>query len=441
MDSKLMRRALLLVTLLIAAVFVIILLANGYLGGQKKNTVNTAVIPTTEEAVSEDGQIKGTDLSAWMYDETFFDADRLSSLDYLTNGEKQLSVMTSSVEKDLRILIVDDAGSPVTGRSFVVSLTDAGTFKDVDRDGIIYVGDMKPGEYEVTVSDMPGFVMPAPLKVNVKAKIEYAAIDDISYLIKTEEEINAAAEDSAINDAAEETTGNSAVRTDKGATFGIDVSKWNGVIDWEKVKDSGVTFAIIRAGYRGSVSGALVVDPYFESNMQGAQDNHIPVGIYFFTQAVNEIEAVEEASAVLSLAETYNLTYPVFIDSEGAGGNGRADGLSVDERSRVCQAFCETIRSGGYTAGIYASKNWFNHKLDITKLSADNVTWLAEYQEAPTYGGTYQLWQYSSAGRVNGIEGRVDFNLSYLSVDGSKMQTKDNDEDTKADIEKEKIDH
>ena len=139
----------------------------------------------------------------------------------------------------------------------------------------------------------------------------------------------------------------------------------------------------------------------------------IDVGIYFFTQASDEREAVEEASIELDLIRGYDVSYPVFIDTEGAGGNGRADNLDVPTRSKVCQAFCETIRSGGYTAGIYASKNWLNNRLDITKFSGDNVIWLAEYREEPTYGGTYAMWQYTSAGRINGIEGRVDFNLCF----------------------------
>lgn len=438
MDSKLMRRALLLVTMLILAVFILILLVNGYGTGKKKVAAqNTEQAETTEEIVQEDGQIIGSDLSAWMYDETFFDADKLGTGAYLKNGEESLAIVASSIEKDLRIMIVDDMGVPVSGRSFVVTLSDAGTFKDVDRDGVIYIGDMKPGEYEVALNQTTGYAVPEPLKVNVKAKIEYNAIADISYLIKTEEEINAKAEDTAINDAGEETTGSSAIRTEKGAVFGIDVSKWNGEIDWKQVKDAGVTFAIIRAGYRGSSSGALVVDPYFEANMKGAEENNIPVGVYFFTQAVSEIEAVEEASAVLSLIKNYDVKYPVFIDTEGAGGKGRADALEVDMRSKVCQAFCETIRSGNYTAGIYASKNWYNNKLDITKLSADNVTWLAEYSDQPSYGGTYQLWQYSSAGRVSGIEGRVDFNLSYLKLDENSNSNKS--EDTFSEDGKEKI--
>ncbi len=434
MDSKIMRMALLMVTLMIAAVFVLILLVNGYGKPKKQSAITT--IQESEEYVEEDGQVKGSDLSAWMNDETFFDADKLGSGDYLKEGEKELFLVTSSVEKDLRILITDESGKPVTGRGFVVTLSDAGTFKDVDRDGIIYIGDMKPGKYEVTLNHMLGYTQTEPIKVDVKARIEYCAIDDISYLIKTEEEINAAAEDSAVNDAAGDTTGNSAIRTREGAVFGIDVSKWNGKIDWKQVKNEGVSFAIIRAGYRGSVTGSLVVDPYFEENIKGAKENNIPIGVYFFTQAINEVEAVEEASAVLSLIQNEKIEYPIFVDTEGAGGNGRADQLEVNLRSKICQAFCETIRSGGHKAGIYASKNWFTNRLDMSKLSADNVTWLAEYTDEPTFGGTYQMWQYSSGGRLNGIEGRVDFNLSYLDINDSKQNTsvedkKTQDEDTK----------
>ena len=214
---------------------------------------------------------------------------------------------------------------------------------------------------------------------------------------------------------------------------GIDVSKWNKEIDWEQIAKEGVDFAIIRAGYRGSVSGSLVVDPYFEKNIKGATDNGIDVGIYFFTQAVNEREAVEEASIVMSLVQGYDISYPIFIDTEGAGGRGRADSLEVAQRSGICQAFCETIRSGGYTAGIYASKNWLSNRLDITKFSGDNVIWLAEYKDKPTYGGTYGMWQYTSSGRINGIEGRVDFNLCYL--DFGKKEEPVEEYIRKADVE------
>lgn len=433
MDSKLMRIAMLLVTLFIGTVFVIILLING-VGSKKKSVpaIEPATIQETEET-ADDGMLKDADLSAWMNDETFFDQKKLHTLEMLEAQKNTLYLTASSVEKDLRIRIVDYEGNLVTGHTFVVDLNGEGQYKDVDRDGVIYIGDMKPGEYQVTLQETAGFlVSQEPLPVSVKAQIEYLAIDDISYLIKTEDEIDPAKEDTAVNDAADGSATNNAIRTQKGAVFGIDVSRWNQEIDWEQVAKEGVSFAMIRAGYRGSSSGSLIEDSCFEQNVQGATENGIPVGIYFFTQAVNEVEAVEEASMVLSLIEKYDISYPVIIDTEGAGGNGRADNLDVAARSKICEAFCQTIRSQNYQAGVYASRNWLNKKIDITKLSADNVIWLAEYRDEPSYGGDYQMWQYTSSGRINGIEGRVDFNLSYLAVEENnqeKENSKDNNED------------
>lgn len=414
MDSKLLRFAVLIVTLFVGTVFVLMLAINGYF--TKPETKAVVVQETTgeEDYVEEDGRVKGSDLSAWMNDDTFFDVEKSSTLQKIEQESKMLSIMTSSIEKDLRIRIVDRKGQEVKGYPFTISVGELGTYKDADRDGVIYIGDMKPGEYEVTLAQIEEFIVPEDaLAVKVKATIDYVALDDISYLIKTEAEIDAAKEDTAVNDAAMDSEGVKDIKHLKDAKFGIDVSKWNKEIDWAQLRKEGVEFAIIRAGYRGSVSGSLVVDPYFEQNMKGAAANGIDVGVYFFTQALDEREAVEEASIVLSLVQGYDVTYPIFIDSEGAGGNGRADNLDVPTRSKVCQAFCETIRSGGHTAGIYASKNWLNNRLDITKFSGDNVIWLAEYRETPTYGGTYGMWQYTSSGRISGIEGRVDFNLCY----------------------------
>ena len=418
MDSKTLRRALLLVTLFVAAVFLLILVFNGTF--DKKHDSPVAMAETEEEICDENGYIYGSDLSAWMSDETFFDAYVIGDgkYDIKEEDKKPVVLNASSVEKDLRIKILDADGNLVKGQMFVVNVEGVGEYEDADRDGYVHVSDLKSGQYEITLADALGYMTPSePLKCTVKANIEYKSIADISYLIKTEADIDAAREDTCDSDADDETTGNSAVRTADDAKFGIDVSKFNGDINWETVAGSEVKFAIIRCGYRGSKSGAIVVDPYFDVNIKGATDNDIPVGVYFFSQATNEVEAVEEASAVLNLIKAYNVKYPVFIDSESAGGSGRADSLDESTRSKICQAFCETIRSGGYKAGIYASKNWFNSKLDITKLSADNVTWLAEYSDTPTYGATYQMWQYSSAGSIAGIDGRVDMNLSYLDIE------------------------
>lgn len=192
---------------------------------------------------------------------------------------------------------------------------------------------------------------------------------------------------------------------------GIDVSKYQGNIDWGAVAASGINFAIIRVGYRGSSSGALIQDPNFKKNISGATKAGIKVGLYFFTQAVNEAEAVEEASMAMSLASGYKVTYPIFIDTERAS-DGRANGLSKSARTAVVKAFCQTIRNGGYKAGVYASKSWYANQLNASALNGYCI-WVAQYNSSCTYSGKYDMWQYSSKGSVSGIKGNVDMNISY----------------------------
>lgn len=199
--------------------------------------------------------------------------------------------------------------------------------------------------------------------------------------------------------------------TGSNGAMGIDVSKWNGKIDWNAVKNSRVSYVIIRCGYRGSAQGSLIEDPRFETNIQGAIAAGLKVGVYFFTQAVDESEAVEEASMVLDQIRNYRISYPVFLDVEASGG--RADKIDKATRTAVCKAFCQTIQNGGYTAGIYANKTWLESRLDVSSLSAYKI-WLAQYAASPTYKGRYDLWQYRSTGSISGISGDVDFNISYL---------------------------
>ncbi|MBQ9989624.1 MAG: Ig-like domain-containing protein [Lachnospiraceae bacterium] len=194
--------------------------------------------------------------------------------------------------------------------------------------------------------------------------------------------------------------------------LGIDVSTWNGNINWTQVKNAGVSYVIIRTGFRGSTQGALIEDARFKQNIQGATAAGLKVGVYFFTQAINEVEAVEEASMVLSQIKNYKITYPVFIDVESSGG--RADGLDAGTRTKVINAFCQTIQNGGYRAGIYANKTWLNQKMNISALSGYKI-WLAQYNTQVTYGGRYDMWQYSDKGRISGISTNVDMNLSYMS--------------------------
>ncbi|MCM1237359.1 MAG: Ig-like domain-containing protein [Ruminococcus flavefaciens] len=196
-------------------------------------------------------------------------------------------------------------------------------------------------------------------------------------------------------------------------TMGIDVSKHNGNIDWNAVKNSGVSYVIIRCGYRGYSTGVLVEDPKFHSNIKGAKAAGLKVGAYFFSQAVNEVEAVEEASMAIDLVKGYGLNYPLFLDVEGSGG--RADGISRDMRTAVCNTFCQTVQNSGISAGVYANKTWFTEKINTASLTNYKL-WLAQYASEPTYTATrYDLWQYSSKGRVSGISTNVDMNISYVN--------------------------
>ena len=409
MDSKFLKVTLLISFLFMITIFFVVLYTNGMGPGQKEKRQEVLEEVVAEEILS--GQI-GNDLYGWMEDENFFDKSQDAEEE---EGAVRVNLIATSVEKDMRILVTGPDGKPIEGQFFKVIVDEQDEYKDLDRDGIIYVADLKAGEYKVSLEEQPGVIVPAsPMPVNVKARVEYVAIGDISLMIKTEEEVDAMVEDGGRIteeiDPAEPTE----LRTTSTASLGIDVSRWNEEINWNKVKDAGIKYAIIRAGYRGSVTGTLVEDWYFKENVEGAAAAGIPIGLYFFTQATNEVEAVEEASMVLTLCKNYDITYPIFIDTEGAGGNGRADALDTKTRTAVCLAFCETIRRAGYEAGIYASKNWFGKNIDTSVLTDDTYIWLAEYGDAVTYDKKYHIWQYTSSGRVLGIEGRVDLNLSYL---------------------------
>ena len=199
-------------------------------------------------------------------------------------------------------------------------------------------------------------------------------------------------------------------------TFGIDVSKWNGTIDWNSVAKSGVSFAIIRCGIRGCTEGGLIEDSKYTTNIKNATAAGIKVGVYFFTQATNEVEAVEEASMVLYQIKDYKISYPVFLDVEYSNPDhdGRADGLDAATRTKVIRAFCQTIANSGYTAGFYANKTWLETKINTSELTQYKI-WLAQYNDHVTYGNTrHDLWQYTSKGSISGISGNVDLDHSYL---------------------------
>lgn len=194
---------------------------------------------------------------------------------------------------------------------------------------------------------------------------------------------------------------------------GIDVSKYQGDIDWEAVASDGVEYAFVRLGIRGYESGKLVLDEYFDQNMRGADDAGISAGVYFFTQAVTVEEAIEEAEFVLENMADYNVTYPVVFDVEMiVNSNGRANNLSQEERTEIAIAFCDAIKAAGYTPMIYGNIKCFTKLLDMTRLN-DYEKWYAFYDDYMYMPYDVGIWQYTENGRVAGISTSVDLNISY----------------------------
>lgn len=188
-------------------------------------------------------------------------------------------------------------------------------------------------------------------------------------------------------------------------THGIDVSRWQNTIDWKKVKASGFTFAIIRAGY-----GKLhhQEDANFRVNIENAKKAGINCGVYWYSYAVTPEEAIQEAQVCLDVIRGYKLEYPVMFDIE----EERQKALGKEAISKIIEAFCSTVEAQGYYVGIYSYKNFLVNYVRQDILERYDV-WLAEWNEKPTYTGSYGIWQYTSNGIVNGIEGRVDLNIAY----------------------------
>ncbi len=192
---------------------------------------------------------------------------------------------------------------------------------------------------------------------------------------------------------------------------GIDVSRFQGQINWSKVKAAGIDFAIVRAGLRGTTEGKLLVDDYFEDNVVGATENGIDVGVYFYSQAVNEEEAKEEVQMILDTIEPYDITYPVVIDIESAESDtARTAKLTTDDYELVAKVFCDTVKKAGYTPMIYGNVKSFTLLMDAIDVD-DYGIWIAYYGTPLYYPYHFDIWQYTSTGSVDGIDGNVDLNI------------------------------
>lgn len=201
---------------------------------------------------------------------------------------------------------------------------------------------------------------------------------------------------------------------------GIDVSRYQGEIDWEKVAGDGVEYAFIRLGIRGSTEGKLMLDETYEDNMEGALENGIDAGVYFFTQALNKKEAVEEAEFVLENLKGYDVAYPIVLDVEEiTTKNPRTKNMGKQEWTDVCIAFCDRIEEAGYVPMIYGNLKTFMLMVDLEQLEKYEK-WFAYYRTPLYFPYEFSIWQYSSTGKVNGIGTDVDMNISMKDFWGEK---------------------
>ena len=194
---------------------------------------------------------------------------------------------------------------------------------------------------------------------------------------------------------------------------GIDVSAHQQEIDWEQVRNAGIDFAFIRVGYRGYEYGFVNDDDYFEENMEGAAENGIAIGVYFFSQATSVVEAGEEAEYVISRLKDYDIQLPVVFDMEEAGADGssgRAANLDRIQKTQMAVTFLNCIRDAGYTPMIYNSSKLFEKYFDLDYLQ-DYEFWVADYDDHPKYDYHFTVWQYTSSGYIDGVDTRCDMDL------------------------------
>ncbi len=198
------------------------------------------------------------------------------------------------------------------------------------------------------------------------------------------------------------------------AKKGVDVSKFQGSIDWNSVKEDGVEFAFIRLGFRGYESGKIVIDDCYEDNITGCNDAGIDCGVYFFTEALNEAEGREEAEFVLENLGEHHIELPVVIDVEQSANvnKSRTRNLSREDRTKAVIAFCERIREAGYEPMIYGNLKSQLIMLDNTQLE-DYEKWFAYYHYPLRYPYRHRIWQYTAKGKVKGISGDADLNLMF----------------------------
>lgn len=195
---------------------------------------------------------------------------------------------------------------------------------------------------------------------------------------------------------------------------GVDLSKYNGEVDFAALKRSGISYVMIRLGSRGYGSGQIMLDEKFTDYITKAAEAGLDIGIYFYSQAITEAEAVEEANFVIQNLANYRITYPVAFDMEYVPNDtARVEALNREEKTKMAKSFLDTIKNAGYKPMVYGTKEWLMKQVDLTKLT-DYDIWLSQQESTPDYPYQFQMWQYSQEGRLNGVDGSVDLNISFV---------------------------
>lgn len=421
MDFKLKKQVIVMVIFLVIGVLSIVVIANWRTIKRKyAKTPVTASVATSEESEEpepvDDKRIAfiGNDPMAWMSDDEFFDNSKeLSVAEKVSRQMNTLTVSVTSVYRDIRVSIYGYEEILRTGEEFEVSFKnlddpkESKTVKDIDKDGVVYISELEPADYAVSLLPKEGFIVPEnSTRIKVRGSVEHSKISDISLLLKEETDVTTKIEDTRLYSAASDESED--VLTDltakEYATYGTELSSQNGVIDFEMLYNEGIRFVMLRAGYRGARNGTLVKDASFAENASLAKRAGLDVGAYFFSQAVNEVEAVEEASALVDMCENLYVNYPLTIVFDYAGSLARAEKVTKEDRTVIAEAFAQTVRNSGFESMIYVAANKVEDCINIKQVEKYGVC-IADYEPIPQYDGLYDFWQYSDCGEIAGLEG------------------------------------
>lgn len=196
--------------------------------------------------------------------------------------------------------------------------------------------------------------------------------------------------------------------------LGVDISKYQKDVDFEALKNDGIEFVMLRVGGRGYKTGEIQIDEYFHENIKKASEAGLDIGVYFFSQAVTQEEAIEEAQVVLDNIKEYEILYPIAYDMEFIENDtARVETLTRDERTTIAAAFLNHVNNAGYTPMLYGDTEWLVKRIDVAKFNASCI-WLSEEADIPKYPYRYEMWQYTTQGQVRGINGFVDLNISFV---------------------------